>query len=117
MTCKNCGKEVPTDSTFCSFCGASVKDEQPQGGSQVRKTVPNYLVQAILVTLFCCLPFGIAAIVYAAQVNSKLSVGDYNGAVESSEKAKQFCWISFGLGIAVIFIYFIIMISTGAFDY
>src|SRR5438093_12052328 len=31
--------------------------------------VPNYLIQAILVTLCCCLPFGIPAIVYAAQVN------------------------------------------------
>src|SRR5882672_10526815 len=27
--------------------------------------VPNYLVQSILVTLCCCLPFGIAAIVFA----------------------------------------------------
>src|SRR5438128_1439779 len=35
--------------------------------------VPNYLVQSILCTLFCCLPFGIVAIVYAAQVNSKVA--------------------------------------------
>ena len=36
-------------------------------------SVPNYLVQAILTTIFCCLPFGIVAIVFAAQVNGKLA--------------------------------------------
>ena len=38
-------------------------------------TVPNYLVFAILATVFCCLPTGIPAIVYAAQVNGKLQAG------------------------------------------
>ena len=32
-------------------------------------------MQAILVTLFCCLPFGIVAIVFAAQVDSKVAAG------------------------------------------
>jgi len=63
-------------------------------------STPNYLVQAILVTLCCCLPFGIPAIVYAAQVNGKLSAGDALGAMEASRKAKMWCWISFGLGVA-----------------
>jgi len=39
------------------------------------KAVPNYLVQAILCTICCCLPFGIVAIVYAAQVNGKVAGG------------------------------------------
>jgi hypothetical protein len=61
--------------------------------------IPNYLVQSILVTLCCCLPLGIVAIVYSAQVNSKLSVGDVAGAQASSDKAKMWGWIAFGLGI------------------
>ena len=61
--------------------------------------VPNYLVQAILCTLCCCLPFGIVAIVYAAQVNGKLQSGDFQGATEASRKAKMWCWIAFGVGI------------------
>jgi len=61
--------------------------------------IPNYLVQAILVTLCCCLPFGIPAIVYAAQVNSKQATGDMAGAQDSSQKAKMWCWIGFGVGI------------------
>ena len=64
----------------------------------VQPHVPNYLVQAILVTIFCCLPAGIVSIVYAAQVNSKLAAGDMNGALESSRSAKMWAWISFGLG-------------------
>jgi hypothetical protein len=64
-------------------------------------SVPNYLVQAILCTLCCCLPFGIVAIVFAAQVNGKLQAGDYAGAVEASRKAKMWCWIAFGVGLAV----------------
>ncbi len=37
---------------------------------------PNYLVWAILCTIFCCLPLGIASIVFAAQVNGKYAGGD-----------------------------------------
>jgi hypothetical protein len=52
-------------------------------------TVPNYLVFAILVTVFCCLPTGIAAIIYAAQVNTKLQAGDIAGAQQASKNAKM----------------------------
>ncbi|MFZ0731987.1 MAG: CD225/dispanin family protein [Candidatus Sulfotelmatobacter sp.] len=63
-------------------------------------TVQNYLVFAILATVLCCLPAGIPAIVYAAQVNGKLQAGDFAGAQEASRNAKMWCWISFGLGLA-----------------
>ncbi len=66
--------------------------------------VPNYLVHAIVVTVLCCLPAGIAAIVYAAQVNSKLNAGDYGGALACSRKAKKWCWISaLSTGVMVLF--------------
>lgn len=62
-------------------------------------TVPprpaNHLVWAILATLFCCLPGGIVAIVYAAQVDAKHEAGDYAGARESADIARLWCWISF----------------------
>lgn len=68
-------------------------------------SVPNYLVFAILVTILCCLPTGIPAIVYAAQVNGKLQVGDLAGAQAASKNAKMWCWISFGLGLSVVVFY------------
>ena len=64
--------------------------------------MPNYLVFAILATVFCCLPTGIPAIVYAAQVNNKLQVGNIAGAQADSRNAKMWCWISFGLGLAML---------------
>ena len=78
-----------------------------------RPEVPNYLVWSILTTLFCCLPFGIVAIIYAAQVNTKLAVGDVPGAMEASKNAKTWCWVSFGIGLAVGVIYLIVMIAGG----
>jgi hypothetical protein len=62
-------------------------------------TVPNYLVFAILTTVFCCIPTGIPAIIYAAQVNGKLAAGDYAGAQAASNNAKIWCWVSFGIGL------------------
>ena len=57
--------------------------------SDYPRAVPNYLVPAILTTIFCCLPFGIVAIVYAAQVDGRVMAGDYAGAEELSRRAKN----------------------------
>ena len=62
---------------------------------------PNYLVFAILTTIFCCQILGIVSIVYAAQVNSKWAAGDYEGAREASKNAKLWAWISTGSGILI----------------
>lgn len=76
--------------------------------------IPNYLVQSILITLCCCLPLGIVAIIFSAQVNSKLAVGDVAGAQDASNKARLFCWLGFGLGLIAIIV---IMITNGALIY
>ena len=52
----------------------------------------SYLAWSILATLFCCLPFGIAAIVQSARVDGLWMSGDVAGAHESSRKALR--WIS-----------------------
>lgn len=62
---------------------------------------PNYLVWAILATIFCCIPFGIVAIVFAAQVDSKWSKGDTAGAEQASRNAKTWCWVTAGTGLAL----------------
>ncbi len=69
----------------------------PAGGAPP----PNYLIPAILVTLFCCLPGGVAGIIFATQVNSKYAAGDVAGAMEASKKAKTWTMIGAGVGIAV----------------
>ena len=76
--------------------------------------VPTYLTHSILATLFCCLPFGIAAIVYAAKVGTMQAVGDYDAATRASDKARMWCWISFGCGLVGTLLYFIMMITVGS---
>jgi hypothetical protein len=71
--------------------------------------IPNYLVQAILCTLFCCLPAGVVAIVYAAQVNGKLQAGDIRGARAASDTAKMWCWISFGVSLVAVILWFAVV--------
>jgi hypothetical protein len=85
--------------------------EQAYGPSALLE-VPNYLVQAILCTVFCCLPFGIVSIVFAAQVNGKLAAGDYQGAVSYSRSARTWCWGSFWLGIVPLLLGFLFMFAT-----
>lgn len=59
---------------------------------------PNYLIWGILTTIFCCLPFGVVSIVYAAQVNSRWSSGDREGAINASKNAKIWAWVAIGFG-------------------
>jgi len=109
MICDSCKKEIPDDSTFCPLCGSTVNRQTP---GPVEKKVPNYLVQAILVTIFCCMPTGVAAIIFAAQVNGKLQSGDIDGAVKASSNAKLWCWVSLGVGIVVT----VLFIAMGLFS-
>jgi hypothetical protein len=73
----------------------------------------TWLVESILVTLFCCLPFGIAGIVNAAKVESKFQSGDIDGANKASADAKKWTTIGFWGGIAVVVIYIIIGLIIG----
>ena len=61
---------------------------------QTAASVPNYLVGGILATLFCCLPTGIASIVFASRANSKAATGDIPGALADAAKAKMWLWLS-----------------------
>jgi hypothetical protein len=75
--------------------------------------IPTYLWQSIVVTICCCPPFGIPAIVYSAQVSSKLAAGDIPGAQAASNKAKMWFWISFAVGALLNIISIIVFMSGG----
>ncbi len=109
MYCRKCGTQNDDNAFKCVGCGEILQQIQ-QAGVPV-PSVPNYLAQAILVTLFCCVPFGIVSIVYAAQVNGKWVVGDYANTIEISKKARTWCWVSFGIGLGwvVIWLFFAIL--------
>lgn len=68
-----------------------------------RVNIPNYLWQSITVTVLCCLPFGIPAIVYAAKVNGLVANNQIEEALVASSKAKMWCWLGLGFGLIAIF--------------
>jgi hypothetical protein len=74
---------------------------------------PNYLVWAILTTLFCCLPFGIVSIVFAAQVDSKFNSGDVAGAQRASENAKKWAIVAAAVSVG-FFLLWILLAGLGA---
>ena len=119
MFCTQCGANNADNAVVCTQCGRSLQAAVPLPVQQVptRQTpgvdVQNYLVFAILTTVLCCLPAGIPAIVYAAQVNAKLQAGDIAGAQLASKNAKMWCWISASAGLAVGVIWGI-LIAIGA---
>ena len=117
MYCRKCGELNDDNAYKCVKCGEELRHiERPSTGPSVTR-VPNYLAHAILVTMFCCLPFGIVAIVYAAQVNTKLAAGDYDGALETSRTAKKWCWVSFGVGLAALVIYIMSIVVAATMSY
>lgn len=78
-------------------------------------TCPNtYLVFAILVTIFCCLPFGIVGIVKASNVSKAFISGDYAGAELASKQAKTWCIVSLCCGLLAYIGAIISVIVSGA---
>lgn len=129
MYCPKCGVQNDDNASVCVSCGyvlnnnsninnnginTNVNSDQHSNQSSNTNmigSVPSYLAFSIITTLLCCLPTGIVGIVYSSQVDSKLRNGDMNGAMDSSKKAKIWCWVSFGLGIAWWIIIAIITLS------
>src|ERR1700722_16731542 len=113
MFCPQCGANNADGSAVCVQCGRNLLPGAAPTALPVQgvvlppgQTVPNYLVFAIVATVLCCIPSGIVAIIYAAQVNGKLQAGDLAGAQAASRNAKTWCWVSFGMGLGSILISF-----------
>ncbi len=82
---------------------ADILSEIPPELVQTKTIMPNtWLVQSILATICCCLPFGIVGIVNATKVESYYMRGDYANAIRCSENAKK--WTIWAVIAAVIFV-------------
>jgi len=115
MFCPQCATSNADNAITCVQCGRSLQAAPPVVPAQPGVVAPappvdvqNYLVFAILVTVLCCPPFGIPAIVYAAQVSGKLQAGDIAGAQASSKNAKMWCWIALGSWLGLLVIWFLL---------
>jgi hypothetical protein len=106
MYCTSCGVAREDNATVCPNCGERVRRFPPA------PQVNNYLVQAVLSAFCCCLPLGVVAIIYAAQVNSKLAAGDIAAAQAASKNAKMWSLIALGAGALVSLAYGAFMAYT-----
>ena len=120
MFCPQCGTSNPDNVAQCSQCGTSMQPVTPappgaygQPPMQQGPVIENYLVPSILVTVLCCLPFGIPAIVYASQVQEKLQRGDVAGAQQSSKNAKTWCIVAVVAPLVGGVLYVLLMLVVG----
>ncbi len=138
MYCKRCGAKNEETNHVCSKCGALLGDfplpqEMPQDPEseslpqtvyspesypapepyQYPVTMRTYLIPAILVTLFCCIPFGIPAIIHASIARSKFAEGNFDEAFNRVKKARFWVWMGFGTGLAFLVLYSL----TGLWEY
>ena len=100
MYCKKCGTQLENDSQHCVNCGTAVSVAKLRNVAPVMvqpvasfeagtTTVENYMTQAVLVTLFCCLPLGAMAFSKSREVNKWLAAGNMNAATAASKAAKN----------------------------
>ncbi|MEG2380282.1 MAG: CD225/dispanin family protein [Oscillospiraceae bacterium] len=127
MFCKNCGASITDDEKFCPSCGSAIEAGQPwqqQQQQQQQNYAPTYmqqpaisstayLVWSIIVTILCCLPLGIPAIVFATKIDQSLRFGDIQGAMKNANMSKWFCIWGAIISVVVVVLYFIFVIGLG----
>jgi len=133
MYCVHCGAQVDETARFCPQCGAALsssRNAQPLDGAEsplnptcenpyasganydrsanydfASTPIEDYLLWNILATLFCCMPCGIAGIVFSSLCNSAKGRGDFQTAYRRAKTAKILFWVSFGLGLLGVVLY------------
>lgn len=93
---------LPKPSVSGQMQGSVLKPQPPSlSFAEVQQHVPNYLWQSIVATMFCCMPFGIVAIIYASEVDSHIATGNYTAAQVASKSAKL--WVGISVGVFFLF--------------
>lgn len=111
------GLASPTTPPPVSMGNVPVRQPVAYPAGYAPGSVPNYLWQSIVVTVLCCLPFGVVSIIHAAKVDSLLAQGDIVGANAASQSAKKWAIAgvaSWGAVIALYVLFFLVMMVIGA---
>lgn len=130
--CPSCGANSHQDAVICIKCGIQLEARNlsqyqnsqfqipPNTNSDIFRNISipkTWLAESILVTLFCCMPFGIVGIVNASKVESRYNSGDTEGAIRASEEAKKWTTLGFWIGLSLAIIYIVVMAAAGTNDY
>ncbi|MCV7101903.1 CD225/dispanin family protein [Mycobacterium palustre] len=84
----------------------------PHPGWPPPREPDNYLVWAVLVTVLCCVPFGIVSLVYSSRVSGQWAQGRYAEAQASADNAKKWAIIGavasgvFWVAMAMLWVFF-----------
>lgn len=89
---------------------------QPYSQNDMPPMPQTYLVWSILVTILCCIPLGIVAIVYSSGVESAYNQGNYALAQAKSRKALNWIIASVVCGFVVGILQVIYALSIGMFS-
>lgn len=103
--CPECDTPISTEAATCPNCGKPIYGDEPP---------KSWLVESILVTLFCCLPFGIVGIINAAKVESNWYAGRKEIAITASNNAKKWMRISLICGLIIGAFYLLYFILVGS---
>lgn len=71
----------------------------------------TYLLQSILVTIFCCLPLGVVAIMKSLKISECYNRGQYAEAKKQSEETVMYFWLSAIIGVSIIALILIVCFS------
>lgn len=75
----------------------------------------NHMVKAILTMLFCCLPFGVVALVNATKVEGLWAQGQKQLAQKAADDANKWANVALICGLVWVLIYVIYIVVVGAF--
>lgn len=110
MFCKQCGQKFDEGTVQCPVCGtptgnARTASAEMSENEQVRPvppppvTINDGMAPAVIATICCCPPLGIAAVIFAARVSIYAESGMIEEAKHSAKMAKILAWIGILIGL------------------
>lgn len=73
----------------------------------------SWLLESILATIFCCLPFGIIGIINALDVESRYNAKEYDKSIRASNEAKRWCKYALIVGLICLALPLLLIITSG----
>ncbi len=101
--CPHCGEK-----TTAVPCMTDESESGPDDNSADLENIKTYMLPALAVTLFCCLPFGIVALVFAAQTNAYREEKNVEAARRYSNLAQT--WVGNSIIFGMLLLFFLLLL-------